>query len=122
MKTKKLLLQLHGIIYLLILLSGCRQKADYFTRGVGIYPGDPSQDFSPSLVVDNENYRNIARLRSAYHSSSYDYNLTAQLVTDGIINQEMPASISLSTSQGVLKKNEREWLLDFNSVTEISVQ
>src|ERR1035437_4364000 len=110
-----------SVICLLIALAGCNQKSDKYTRGVGIYPGNPKEDFSPNLLTDNKNYRNLARLRPAYHSSSYDYNLTAQLVTDGIIIHEMPDYISLSTNQGELPKNQREWLLDNNSVTELSL-
>jgi hypothetical protein len=74
------------------------------------------------MAVDKDNYRDIAKLRSAYHSSSYDYNLTAQLVTDGIITDKMPGTINLSTSQGTVSKTEREWLFDFNSVTTISFE
>jgi len=122
MKTKKSVFSLTGIVCLLILFSGCKNGADYYTRGVGIYPGNPAEDFSPNLVVDKKNYRNLAKLRPAYHSSGYDYNLTAQLVTDGIIIHEMPDFISLSTSQGVLPKNEREWLLDHNSVTVARIE
>jgi len=107
---------------LLILHSGCKKGVDFYTRGVGIYPGNPAENFSPELVVDNDNYRNIARLRRAYHSSSYDYNLTAQLVTDGIIINEMPNYVSLYTNQGALPRNEREWLLDHNSVTAVSIE
>lgn len=121
MKTKISVLLLTEIVCVLILLSGCKQRADYYSRGVGIYPGKPAEDFSPTLVADNENYRNLAYHRAAFHSSSYDYNLTAQLVTDGIIIHEMPNYVSLSTNQGVLPKNEREWLLDHNSVTEVSI-
>jgi hypothetical protein len=56
-------------------------------------------------------------LRAAYHSSSYDYNLTAQLVTDGIITTRMTQYLLVITSNGTVPKNEREWLLDHNSVT-----
>ncbi len=112
MKINKLVFYFSGIILLLISLSGCKQSPDRYTRGIGIYPGNPAEDFSPVLSPDNKNYRNIARLRPAYHSSSYDYNLTAQLVTDGIIINKIPEYISLSTDRGALKKNEREWLFD----------
>jgi hypothetical protein len=121
MKITKSVSYLFSIVCLFILMSGCKQRAEYYTRGVGIYPGNPAEDFSPTLVVDNENYRNLAKLRPAYHSSSYDYNLTAQLITDGIIITEMPDYVSLSTNQGVLPKNEREWLLDHNSITAVSI-
>jgi len=59
-------------------------NAKAFTRGIGIYPGDPRADFSPEIIIESSRYRNLALLRPAYHSSSYDYNLTAQLITDGI--------------------------------------
>lgn len=103
------------------LISGCKQESVTYSRGVGIYPGNPAEDFSPHPVTDNSHYRNIARLRPAYHSSSYDYNLTAQLVTDGIITSDMPSTISLITNNGVIPKNEREYLLDNNRVTETSI-
>jgi hypothetical protein len=121
MKNKGFLFLLTGIICILISFTGCKQKTEYFTRGVGIYPGNPKEDFSPKLVIDNNTYRNLARHRPAFHSSSYDYNLTAQLITDGIINHEMPYYISLSTNQGVVPKNEREWLFDNNSLTSLSL-
>src|SRR5690348_2169250 len=69
-----------------------------YTRGIGVYPGNPAEDFSPSLEIDNSTYRNIALLRPAYHSSSYDYNLTAQLVTDGIKETRLPNWIGVSVS------------------------
>jgi hypothetical protein len=97
--------------------------AQEFTRGVGIYPGDLTEDFSPSLRLNAAGYRNLALRRPAYHSSSYDYNLTAQLVTDGIKDSSMPRWVSTSTSaQGALPKNEREHLLDHNWVTSVEVK
>ena len=115
MKTKQFLTLVPGIICIIIILSGCKHGVDYYSRGVGIYPGNPAEDFSPYLVSDTNNYRNLAKLRTAYHSTAYDYNLTAQLITDGIIINEKPNYISVSTSQDVLKKNEREWLFDGKS-------
>jgi len=122
MKIRNSVIFFAGIVSLVILFTNCKQKAEYYSRGVGIYPGNPAEDFSPKLSADNENYRNIAKLRAAYHSSSYDYNLTAQLVTDGIVLQGMPDYISLTTNQGELPKNQREWLLDDNSLTEIGLE
>ena len=59
----------------------------------------------------------------AYHSSSYDYNLTAQLITDGIKETAMPRRIAVTTSQqGLLKKNERERILDNNWVTTVDLR
>ncbi len=121
MKNKSVLGIYLGILCIILSIAGCRQKTDYFTRGIGIYPGKPSEDFSPKLIAGNLAYRNIARLRPVYQSSSWDYNLTGQLITDGIIINTEPDYVSLSTSQGVIPKNEREWLLDHNSLTSVSI-
>ncbi len=84
-----------------------------FTRGVGIYPGAWGDVFSPTMRVDATSYRNLALRRAAKHSSSYDYNLTAQLVTDGIKETRMPRWVAVSTSvDGVLTKPDREIVLD----------
>lgn len=104
------LLTLCGAVAVSALLGGCGQsgvpaesfdRSDYYTRGIGSYPGDPGEDFSPSLRPDYSTYRNIALLRSAYNSSSYDYNLTAQLVTDGVISDKQPQYLDLSTQMGI---------------------
>ena len=93
-----------------------------YTRGIGVYPGDPKQDFSPVMKPDGS-YRNLALHRPAWHSSAYDYNLTAQLVTDGIKDTSMPRWVATSTSdQGVLPRNEREWPLDANWVSTVNLK
>lgn len=84
-----------------------------YTRGIGIYPGAPNENFSPDLVPDTTTYRNVALLRPAYHSSSHDYNLTAQLVTDGIKDTRLPNWIVVSNPvRGPLPKAEREVIVD----------
>ncbi len=84
-----------------------------YTRGIGVYPGAPSEDFSPELVPESATYRNLALLRPAYHSSSYDYNLTAQLVTDGIKDNRLPEWVVISdASHGPLPKEQREVIVD----------
>ncbi len=95
-----------------------------YTRGIGVYPGDPNEDFSPILVADDSNaYRNLALLRPAYHSSSYDYNLTAQLVTDGIRESSLPSWVETSASLlGVFPKEEREFLLDHNPTSTVELR
>src|SRR5579872_3139258 len=98
-------------------------QAQEYTLGVGVYPGDPKQNWSPTLQPGPKEYRNLALRRPAYHSSSYDYNLTAQLVSDGIKETALPRWIVVSTSdQGVLKKTDRELVLDNNWVTAVNVQ
>jgi hypothetical protein len=84
-----------------------------FTRGIGVYPGNPLEDFSPRLVSDATTYRNLALKRPAYHSSSYDYNLTAQLVTDGIKDTRLPSWMATATSsRGLIGRDEREVIVD----------
>ena len=94
-----------------------------YTRGVGVYPGDPRQDFGPTLVPDYSTYRNLALRRPAYHSSSYDYNLTAQLVTDGIKDTHLPAWVSASAGfRGELPKTDREFFLDHNATSNVEIR
>jgi hypothetical protein len=109
-------------VLLLALLAASVLHGQPYTRGVGLYPGDPSQDFAPTLVPDSTTYRNLALHRPAYQSSAYDYNLTAQLVTDGIKETSLPRWISVSTSQqGTLRKNQRELMLDHNPVSTVNL-
>jgi len=104
----------------LLVLSG---YAGRYTRGVGVYPGDPKEDFAPVLVPAAETERNLALHRPAYHSSSYDYNLTAQLVTDGIKERGVPRWVAVSTSQeGVLRKQVREHVLDHNVTSTVELK
>ncbi len=89
----------------------------------GQYPGNPSENFAPTLKRVDTGRRNLALRRPAYHSSSYDYNLTAQLVTDGLKDSAMPRWIATSTStRGDLPRNQREWLLDDNWVTAVDLK
>src|ERR1700727_1172681 len=96
----------------LALLLACASFAGHaqnYTRGIGVYPGDPKEYTGPTLIADAHTYRNLALHRPAYQSSAYDYNLTAQLITDGIKETTMPRWIETSTSDaGILPKNQRE--------------
>ena len=97
--------------------------AQQYTLGVGVYPGDPQQNFAPTFRVDGATYRNLALHRAAYQSSSYDYNLTAQLVTDGIVETKLPRWVVVSSSEhGVLVKHERENVLDHNWTTSADLR
>lgn len=102
-------------ILLHILLSSCTTEGQQ--SRIGLYPGNPNENFAPALIQDNA-YRNIALHRAAYHSSAYDYNLTAQLVTDGIIPKETePVRLTATTHTGMLPKREREWAIDGGEYT-----
>jgi hypothetical protein len=125
------------------------EAAPEINRAPGVYPGNPREDFAPTFRLDATTYRNLARLRPAYHSSSYDYNLTAQLVTDGIVETAMPRRVVVVTGQQglistesrnlppqlgqgslsgfsrgekVWPKHQREWLLDENWVTTMTLR
>src|SRR5512136_1345714 len=89
-----------------------RTSGNETTRGIGVYPGQPDEDFSPSFRLDATTYRNLARLRPAYHSSAYDYNLTAQLVTDGIVETSMPRWVTVASWQQGLTTGEAAALAD----------
>jgi hypothetical protein len=83
--------------------------ASPFNRGIGVYPGAPGEFFCPTFVIDSTTYRNLALNRPATASSAYDYNLTAQLVTDGIKDTTLPRWIASATSaDGILPKHLRE--------------
>ena len=72
------------VLLALLLAAACGRNEGTKTLGIGVYPGDPAENFSPTLRK-GDGYRNIALLRAARHSSSADYNQTAQLLTDGLI-------------------------------------
>ncbi len=110
-----------GVLVTSGLFCGCGQnggtdssfeRSDYYTRGIGLYPGCPAEDFSPEMKAGGTEYRNLAWMRKAFHSSSYDYNLTAQLVTDGRITADEPQYLTLSTPEGKVAKRESEWSVD----------
>ncbi len=85
-----------------------------FTRGIGHYPGAPNEYFAPTVswVAGNGELSNIALHRAAYASSTIDYNHTAHLVTDGICNDDAPATLTVSTPGGRIARREAEWAID----------
>ena len=101
------------VLLALLLVAACTGNESPKTLGPGIYPGDPAENFSPSLRK-GEGYRNIALLRAARHSSSADYNQTAQLVTDGLVAGG-PAPWSEVRKNGeLLSKLDGSFLTDLN--------
>lgn len=113
------------LLFLLLVIvqvfSVLQGRAQEYTRGIGIYPGENKDNFSPMLQVDNVT-RNLALLRPAYHSSSYDYNLTAQLITDGIKDTTLPSWVSvISSGKEAIVKNYRDFIFDRNKVTSVSI-
>lgn len=101
-------------------VTGCHTNSTDYNRGIGIYPGNPDEDFSPVLYADDV-YRNIALNRAVYASSSYDYCLTGQMATDGIIETDAPKYLVMETSEGKDIKREREWLVDQHKYTMVNL-
>ena len=62
--------------------------------------------------TSNDPIVNIALNKAACASSSYDYNLTAQLITDGVVETAEPAWLRVSTAEGKLPRREKEWTVD----------
>ena len=111
-----------GILLAVLVGAAAVFAAGDFTRGVGIYPGDPAAFHGPVLVPDTTTYRNLALHRPATASSNYDYNLTAQLITDGIIDQRLPRWLVCSSSaEGILPRDKREHLVDAYPGTAIDL-
>lgn len=88
------------------------------TRGIGKYPGRTTEAHIPARPLPN-GYANQAWMRQARASSSIDYNLTAQLVTDGIVADREPARVRVATNDGTLSLRDREKTFDGNRVTSV---
>jgi len=86
-------------------VAACTQTP--VSPGAQFYPENPEENFSPVLKSDNT-FKNLSLNRLAMASSSYDYNLTAHLATDGIIETALPAFLGVSTAEGPVAKNEME--------------
>lgn len=115
MKTNLFRHTLQALASMLTLGAGAQTtiKESSLNHPAGFYPGAPTEDFAPTVQRSRSNdYRNLAFLRPAYHSSSYDYNLTAQLITDGITATERPWWIRVIGPEGEMSKKNREYLLD----------
>ena len=80
------------LIFILLSVLALGATAQVMNRPIGQYPGNPSEYYGPTLIQDNGyGYRNVALFRTVYQSSSWDFNLTSQLLTDGIYERESPA-------------------------------
>ena len=68
-----------AVLALTAFIACSRQTPDT----IGIYPGDPSENYAPLIVPAGNEYRNLAFQRAALQSSAIDVNQAAQLATDG---------------------------------------
>jgi len=94
---------------------------ELYTRGVGVYPGAPEEYWGPTLLSGGSEERNLALHRPAFHSSSYDYNLTAQLITDGIRETVSPEWTAVSVDGSELAMDDREILFDHFLMTSLNL-
>lgn len=103
---------------LLVLVGGLAMRAGDFTqsRGIGVYPGNADEFFGPQLVAGGD-YRNVALGRVARQSSAWDFNLTSQLLTDGVVEACEPAWLEVTTPAGAVPAHKREAALDGNEWT-----
>lgn len=92
------------------------QESTNGNRGIGLYPGSRSAYTAPRLVTDDV-YRDLALHRLATASSSLDYNLTAQLATDGLLTQGTPVSLTVTNNGVVDVSRDRLKAFDGNCVT-----
>ena len=85
--------------------------ADDNTRGIGRYPGNPAENFAP-MLRETDVITNLALRHPVRASSSFDFCLTPQLVTDGIVSRSAVPTLFVSTPDGLLPRREREWAID----------
>ena len=97
-----------------VLIFSCKEAPKASTLGLGVYPGDPAENFSPQVIQGGNEYRNLALLRAASHSSSYDFNQTAQLVTDGIVSDAPARWVEITCNGEQMDRIERGYLTDLN--------
>ena len=101
--------------FILMAVMALGTTAQVMNRPIGQYPGNPNEYYGPELVQDNGyGYRNLALFRTVYQSSSWDFNLTSQLLTDGIYDRESPAWLNVTTLEGPLPPHKREACIDGN--------
>ncbi len=76
-----------------------------------------------SACSANEPMTNLARLRPAWHSSSIDYNATAQLAVDGIVETQPACWVEVCGNGGSpLSKREHDMLFDPREWTSVAVE
>ena len=111
-----------ALLVLLTVTAAGAPAVQKYTRGVGVYPGNPAEDHPPVLVPDSSSYRNLALHRPAYQSSSYDFNLTAQLLTDGVRQRTLPRwLVTILSTTGAAEKQQREFLLDHSATSTVNL-
>ena len=114
MNMVKLSVRIGAVLLPLLLFAACGGDEGSRSLGPGVYPGNPAENFSPTLEKGDDTYRNIAFLRAARHSSSADYNLTAQLLTDGIVDDGPAPRVDVVRDGELLSNLDGSFLTDQN--------
>ena len=107
------------LIFLFTALIACLVQAQQFNRPIGQYPGNPSEYYGPVIMNGQGRctFEYLSKFHTVYQSSSWDYNLTSQLLTDGIIDEHDPAWLNVTTPEGPLPPHKREACIDGNEWT-----
>ncbi|MCR4921512.1 MAG: discoidin domain-containing protein [Bacteroidaceae bacterium] len=92
-----------------------------FSRGIGIYPGNPAEYFGPTFETDMSP-QNLALHRAVYQSASHDKNLTAQLLTDGERSTSTPAYLVVRKNGKPLPTADREKTINESEWSSIVVE
>lgn len=125
MKHKKtynlMALAKRGLLMSSILVGSMMPALAQQTRGIGIYPGKQSEFFGPQMQIDKK-YKNLALHRAVYQSGAHDFNLTAQLLTDGVVTSEQPAFLDVLTNGKPLPSNERKLTINDSEWSRIPIQ
>ena len=112
------------LLFIIIVPASICAQQPTATRGIGKYPGNPAEFFGPQKHTpaneggnDNGKLKNLALHRAAWASSTVDYNLTAHLVTDGIVGADAPVFLTVRTNENgkgvkILSRREAEWAID----------
>ena len=111
---------MRNLITLLVILSQAFiAGAQVMNRPIGQYPGNPNEYYGPSIEESRgrSNLECMSKYHTVYQSSSWDFNLTSQLLTDGIIDKEAPAWLNVTTPEGPLPPHKREACFDGNEWT-----
>ena len=76
----------------------------------------------PASNAPKDDYRNLAKFHPAYHSSALNYDQTAQLVCDGIVDTAQPVTYTVDLDGRPLLKQDLAWLFDYRTFTQFTVE
>lgn len=110
----------HVVLFFVFFQAFMSEVQAQSSRGIGIYPGNPFEYFGPQFVIDTT-YRNLALHRAVYQSTAYDNNLTAQLLTDGVITTQQPSYLEVLANGKPLVAGDREKTINESEWSSIVV-